>query len=254
MMQEASTQRYSILEERDYIGLSSSSSDTDMESRKEENIISLEPDLQLGLGLGLAVGSSCKQGAERRVMGEDLKMGISTGCASNQIIGKKREFPEASWHIGQGLELDTSSEQSATGNAPPPKDQIVGWPPVRLFRRQVVCKPVENFVKVNMDGMTVGRKVDLHAHESYEGLLQALEEMFQPPNGGREGDLKHFLLASEPEFVLTYEDQDGDWMLVGDVPWSMFTSTVKRLRITRGLEANGTATRRLPVPKAIFTV
>ena len=21
------------------------------------------------------------------------------------------------------------------------------------------------------------------------------------------------------EYVLTYEDKDGDWMLVGDVPW-----------------------------------
>ncbi|KAH7306244.1 hypothetical protein KP509_22G003500 [Ceratopteris richardii] len=132
------------------------------------------------------------------------------------------------------------------------RDQIVGWPPVRLFRRQVVSKPVENFVKVNMDGMTVGRKVDLNAYESYEGLLKALEEMFQPSQSARESDLKHFLLSNEPEFVLTYEDQDGDWMLVGDVPWSMFASTVKRLRITRGLEANGTAPRRLPVPKAIF--
>ena len=24
---------------------------------------------------------------------------------------------------------------------------------------------------------------------------------------------------SGSEFVLTYEDKDGDWMLVGDVPW-----------------------------------
>lgn len=24
---------------------------------------------------------------------------------------------------------------------------------------------------------------------------------------------------NDGEFVLTYEDKDGDWMLVGDVPW-----------------------------------
>ena len=29
--------------------------------------------------------------------------------------------------------------------------------------------------------------------------------------------LKDLLHGSE--FVLTYEDKDGDWMLVGDVPW-----------------------------------
>lgn len=27
------------------------------------------------------------------------------------------------------------------------------------------------------------------------------------------------LLDSSSEFVLTYEDREGDWMLVGDVPW-----------------------------------
>jgi auxin-responsive protein IAA len=24
---------------------------------------------------------------------------------------------------------------------------------------------------------------------------------------------------NDGEFVLTYEDKDGDWMMVGDVPW-----------------------------------
>lgn len=27
------------------------------------------------------------------------------------------------------------------------------------------------------------------------------------------------LLDGSSEFVLTYKDRDGDWMLVGDVPW-----------------------------------
>ena len=26
-------------------------------------------------------------------------------------------------------------------------------------------------------------------------------------------------LLDGAEYVLTYEDKDGDWMLVGDVPW-----------------------------------
>ena len=38
-------------------------------------------------------------------------------------------------------------------------------------------------MKVNMDGVAVGRKVDLNAYSSYERLLQALEEMFQPTAG-----------------------------------------------------------------------
>lgn len=32
-----------------------------------------------------------------------------------------------------------------------------------------------------------------------------------------EGRVMDLLQGSE--YVLTYEDKDGDWMLVGDVPW-----------------------------------
>lgn len=46
------------------------------------------------------------------------------------------------------------------------------------------------FVKVNMDGIPIGRKVDLNAHGCYETLAQALEDMFlrstTAPNATRE--------------------------------------------------------------------
>lgn len=32
------------------------------------------------------------------------------------------------------------------------------------------------------------------------------------------------LLDGLSEFLLTYEDKEGDWMLVGDVPWRYATS------------------------------
>ncbi|CAH8309424.1 unnamed protein product [Eruca vesicaria subsp. sativa] len=81
----------------------------------------------------------------------------------------------------------------------------------------------QGFVKVNKDGVGIGRKVDMRAHSSYENLAQTLEEMF----------------FGVTEFVLTYEDKEGDWMLVGDVPWRMFVTSVKRLRIMETSEANG---------------
>ncbi|KAH7423499.1 hypothetical protein KP509_12G058100 [Ceratopteris richardii] len=149
---------------------------------------------------------------------------------------------------GRSHTLEDKTENANVNDGPSSKNRVVGWPPVRSYRRQTLAQPAETFVKVNMDGITVGRKVDLNAYSSYESLLQALEEMFQPSinvaqvTSSREHDLKHFLLASDSEYVLTYEDKDGDWMLVGDVPWSMFVSTVKRLRITRGSEATGSGT------------
>ncbi|KAK8673879.1 hypothetical protein V6N13_112188 [Hibiscus sabdariffa] len=50
-------------------------------------------------------------------------------------------------------------------------------------------------------------------------------------------------LSHGSEYVLTYEDKDGDWMLVGDVPWEMFIETCKRLKIMKSTDANGLAPR-----------
>ncbi|GAB4843667.1 hypothetical protein Ancab_013631 [Ancistrocladus abbreviatus] len=107
------------------------------------------------------------------------------------------------------------------------------------------------FVKVNMDGVQIGRKIDLSAHSCYETLARTIEDMFLRPGtiansirGESERAAKlSKLLDGSSEFVLTYEDREGDWMLVGDVPWGMFLSTVKRLRIMRTSEANGLAPR-----------
>jgi auxin-responsive protein IAA len=124
------------------------------------------------------------------------------------------------------------------------------------------------FVKVSMDGIPIGRKVDLNAHSCYETLAQALDEMFIR-NGAVEERRPHMeeqiangtrqpvrLLDGSSDFVLTYEDKDGDWMLVGDVPWELFLNSVRRLRIMKTADANGLAPgsysrnrKQLTVPK-----
>jgi len=45
------------------------------------------------------------------------------------------------------------------------------------------------------------------------------------------------------EYVPTYEDKDGDWMLVGDVPWRMFVETCQRLRLMKNSEVVNLAPR-----------
>ncbi|CAI9776876.1 unnamed protein product [Fraxinus pennsylvanica] len=122
--------------------------------------------------------------------------------------------------------------------APASKSQIVGWPPVRSYRKNVVQpKKTEaetgNYVKVSMDGAPYLRKIDLKIYKGYQELLKALENMFKLTIGEyseREG-------YKGSEYAPAYEDKDGDLMLVGDVPWDMFISTCKRLRIMRGSEA-----------------
>ncbi|XP_057973914.1 auxin-responsive protein IAA13-like isoform X2 [Malania oleifera] len=85
------------------------------------------------------------------------------------------------------------------------------------------------FVKVDIDGLSIGRKVDLNASSIYATLAQAREDMFANPTTGitsirSSGESKQSrkatkLLNGSSEFVLTYEDKEGDLMLVRDVPW-----------------------------------
>ncbi|KAL6499531.1 Auxin-induced protein 22D [Orobanche gracilis] len=140
-------------------------------------------------------------------------------------------------------ELDSSSKRNEKREsvAVAQKAQVVGWPPVRSYRKSVLKKPESGsdgsgiFVKVSMDGAPYLRKIDLKFYKDYFDILKAIENMFKCSIGvysEREG-------YNGSEFVPTYEDKDGDWMLVGDVPWDMFINSCKRLRIMKGSDAKG---------------
>ncbi|KAL3631948.1 hypothetical protein CASFOL_024932 [Castilleja foliolosa] len=189
---------------------------------------------------------------------------------------------DASQACNSRLELQTAEKKAlsvadpATANsaqkrtAPAP---VVGWPPIRSFRKNIASgsssklsselpgvgpakapggpKPTENgprglFVKINMDGVPIGRKVDLKTYDSYEKLTYAVDELFrdllaaqsESCAGGIKDECKAIgcLLDGSGEYTLVYEDNEGDKMLVGDVPWHMFVSTVKRLRVLKSSE------------------
>ncbi|QCE15999.1 auxin-responsive protein IAA8-like isoform X2 [Vigna unguiculata] len=173
-------------------------------------------------------------------------------------------------------ETRPSIDCSANNNnsAPATKAQVVGWPPIRSFRKNSLATNSKNneevdgkvgvgalFVKVSMDGAPYLRKVDLNNYSAYPELSSALEKMFscftisQCGSHGilgremlNETKLKDLLHGSE--YVLTYEDKDGDWMLVGDVPWEMFIETCKRLRIMKSSDAIGLAPRAVEKSKS----
>ncbi|KAI3495842.1 hypothetical protein L1887_38188 [Cichorium endivia] len=131
------------------------------------------------------------------------------------------------------------------------KGQVVGWPPIRSFRKNsMATKQTKNdvemgsncvYVKVSMDGAPYLRKVDLKIYSSYLDLSSALEKMFSSFTLGLSESQMDLLNGSE--YVLTYEDKDGDLMLVGDVPWDMFTASCKRMRIMKSSDASCLAPR-----------
>ncbi|KAL2530369.1 Auxin-responsive protein IAA14 [Forsythia ovata] len=211
----------------------------------------------------------------------ELCLGLPGGGESDsiKITGKRGFLETVDLQLNlqsneQDLSLKKTLKTSSMENTflgskdpvkPPAKAQVVGWPPVRSFRKNILAQKnnvneePENskacslaFVKVSMDGAPYLRKVDLKMYKSYQELSDALAKMFSSftmGNYGSEGmidfmnESKLMDLLNSSEYVPTYEDKDGDWMLVGDVPWEMFVDSCKRLRIMKGSEAIGLAPR-----------
>lgn len=60
-----------------------------------------------------------------------------------------------------------------------------------------------------MQGIAVGRAIDLTVLKGYDDLINELEKMFDI-----EGELRH-----RTKWSVVFTDNEGDMMLVGDDPW-----------------------------------
>ncbi|KAF8034407.1 hypothetical protein BT93_C0645 [Corymbia citriodora subsp. variegata] len=190
-------------------------------------------DTELTLGLPRDGGSKAVIAGAKRAFARTVGLGLGSGR------GKQSRDVE----VDDAAEISAASQVSSAGKVPASKTQVVGWPPVRSFRKKTLesCK----YVKVAVDGAPYLRKVDLRTYNSYDELLRALEGMFNcfTVNGNvLEGSMVRDP-AKGMEYVRTYEDDDGDWMLVGDVPWKMFTESCKRIRLMKSSDAAGIAPR-----------
>ncbi|GER48332.1 auxin-responsive protein [Striga asiatica] len=285
----------SIPQEHDYIGLCEPLT---LEKAEKRNGLNLK-ETELRLGLPGSESPERKAGFGVSIFGKDLKdeSNNGNGFSKNFVAGAKRGFSDAingsgKWGLGinggsegnlgksDGLFSPKSSlagssvkevvapvkaaeekKSENVSNAPAAKAQVVGWPPIRSFRKNTLATnlpkneeagksgPVCLYVKVSMDGAPYLRKIDLKTYCSYPELSSALEKMFscftigQCAGQGQLSESRLTDLLNGSEYVLTYEDKDGDWMLVGDVPWEMFLDSCKRLRIMKSSDAIGLAPR-----------
>ncbi|XP_010240807.1 PREDICTED: auxin-responsive protein IAA4-like isoform X2 [Nelumbo nucifera] len=144
----------------------------------------------------------------------------SISSATSSLPQPKRDL---STDLRLGLSISTSQPDDSSSNS---REQPSDWPSLKPLLRCTIAEKGNNrqhptlFVKVYMEGIPIGRKLDLFAHNNYDSLVRTLSQMFRTT-----------ILCND--HVLTYEDKEGDWMMVGDVPWEMFLTTVKRLKITR---------------------
>lgn len=156
---------------------------------------------------------------------------LTLGLPGAAKTGSKRGFSHT-------LEASSNTVHTSTSaKSPAQKAQVVGWPPVRASRKSVMkkCK----YVKVAVDGAPYLRKVDLEMYQSYDQLLSSLETMFACLTIRNDLNQKNYERGKNNnggEYVPTYEDKDGDWMMVGDVPWNMFVESCKRIRLMMSSE------------------
>lgn len=244
-----------------------------------------EETLQLSLGLpggGASAGGVVAPAAWRMLPARDeemrsaaavvdtslLSLGYSAPAFSPRSPGKAKGSPAAVTE--NALASTNNASQRRSPNTP-----VIGWPPVRAFRRNLAtssraslehqngkkaAKPEQTtkrapFVKINMDGIPIGRKIDLSALGSYDELSLSVDKLFrgllaaqQDPlaAGAKECSQEEVaisgLLDGTGEYTLVYEDYEGDRVLVGDVPWGMFVSSVKRLRVLKTSDLSSSLT------------
>ncbi|KAE8668818.1 Auxin-induced protein AUX28 [Hibiscus syriacus] len=179
-------------------------------------------------------------GCKKEKMGyeeTELRLGLPGECGG---VLRKRGFSDAN---AVDLKLNLSSPNDHKDEtllpcnndpAKPPaaKAQVVGWPPVRSFRKNMLSTQKSGkesgekatFVKVSLDGAPYLRKVDLMMYKSYQQLSDALSKMFSSFTIGKcesQGMLKDFMNESKlvdlfngSEYVPTYEDKDGTGCLL----------------------------------------
>ncbi|KAL2548665.1 Auxin-responsive protein IAA29 [Forsythia ovata] len=126
---------------------------------------------------------------------------------------------------------------------------IVGWPPINSMRKELLHHHHQQYhggnwiarfpgrdnnngarnrmsllVKVKMEGVAIGRKIDLRLFNSYQALKHTLLHMFS----------KYLKIdRNGTEYTVLYQDKEGDWLLAGDVPWETFMESVQRMEILR---------------------
>ncbi|XP_052620530.1 auxin-responsive protein IAA26 isoform X5 [Lactuca sativa] len=108
------------------------------------------------------------------------KVMIKEACEETRLELRLCPPGDGLYSIGTTHPTNSSSntlmfKSSSKRVAQPPA--VVGWPPVRSSRKNIMTSSYSN--KINMDGVVIGRKVDLKAYDNYQSLSSAVDELFR---------------------------------------------------------------------------
>ncbi|XP_016455270.1 auxin-responsive protein IAA5 [Nicotiana tabacum] len=206
-------------------------------------------ELQLGLALCSNSAKGCNfDDVKIESLSGNFKLNNTKKCSSSQVF----DVVDENVQVLQTLPLlvwDKANDHNEPQRKDGDEEGVVGWPPVNSLRKKLCHHirrtggamnyvTVENggggggsggggrrsnskYVKVKMEGVGIARKIDLSLFQSYGTLTDTLIAMFGKSK--ENGDT----------YELTYQDNEGDWLLAGDVPWRTFVVSVQRLKLVR---------------------
>ncbi|XP_057978831.1 auxin response factor 18-like isoform X2 [Malania oleifera] len=177
-----------------------------------------------------------KSGTSCRLFGVELKNSCITAALSEKAIA-----------------CSTLPTNSAEGHVPSAAYETDGAQNLDILKYSREKKPVSletslkemqgkqscatrTRTKVQMQGVAVGRAVDLSVLGGYNELICELENMFEI-----KGEL-----CPRNKWEVVYTDDEGDMMLVGDYPWLEFCKMVRKIYIYSSEEVRKMSPRSKP--------
>ncbi|KAL4294862.1 hypothetical protein AHAS_Ahas18G0270500 [Arachis hypogaea] len=152
-------------------------------------------------------------------------IGFSSSESNKKHVRKKRSFED--YAFGQCSLNKTTLPLLVWSGHPNEEEEEDDSNNGNIHRRNIHLsnknEGEENHL-VNMEGVTVGRKIDLMLYNSYQTLTHTLITMFAKYQDFEEDGTS---------YKLTFQNEQGDWLLAGHVPWQSFIGTVRRLAILR---------------------
>ncbi|KAM7261192.1 hypothetical protein ACFE04_026667 [Oxalis oulophora] len=150
--------------------------------------------------------------------------------------------------VEQGKETETTFRcrlfgidlTKTSANATPSKDSIsvisdanVEPSPKEAQGKQGPTTSMRSRTKVHMQGIAVGRAVDLTVFKGYSDLINEIENMFEI-NGE---------LRTREKWAVVYTDDEGDMMHVGDDSWTEFCRMVRKIYVYSSEEVKKMGTK-----------
>ncbi|KAG8391955.1 hypothetical protein BUALT_Bualt01G0241000 [Buddleja alternifolia] len=162
--------------------------------------------------------------------------GIDLRNNSNKVVqvGKETSFPSPIIDADKRFETDGTQSVDILNSSIEKKNVQSEVSPNDTQGKHSVASSSRTRIKVQMQGIAVGRGVDLTALDGYDDLITEFENMFEI-----KGEL-----CPRNKWEIVYTDNEGDMMLVGDDPWPEFCKMARKIYIFSSEEVKKMSPRR----------